>query len=404
MSSKIYDVRNYSIQELEEMLTLPSNYTSDIIEIKQSKFKDKMLNNGNVSEEVKGQVLRFVDDAKRILENKANGVAPVNNPYILYKPEKWTMLEQAKEKKYSHSKKYLNIDSRFRANYNSTLSSNFNVKLPFKINNINEIELVSVEMPTTFYAISQEYGNDFFFVEVDSKEVGYTKYIIQIPEGNYDSKGFMEALNNISYKRIYHTNDHLDTYKQGTYNSLKFELTNDNNGTGTSKVKVTIVRDSIIEIVSTKLIFNQDINENVVNSNPLGKKLGWCIGFRKETYLLTGYTDIIPEGILNVTGPKYIFLVVDDHNNNNGNSNAFMNSYNSISLNQNIIARIPLTLFSVGFQIINKTNFNATPRKYSNPIHTDEFTFQLLDEYGGPLFLNNMDYSCCLALDIVHEI
>ena len=411
MSSKIYDVRNYSIQELEEMLTLPSNYTSDIIEIKQSKFKDKMLNNGNVSEEVKGQVLRFVDDAKRILENKANGVTPINNPYILneYKPEKWTILEQAKEKQYSHSKKYLNIDSRFRTNYNSTLSTNFNVKLPFKINNINEIELVSVEMPTTFYAISKDYGNDFFYVEVNSEKESYMKYIVQIPEGNYDSKGFIEALNNHSYKtKIYKTTDISGIYDAEIYKSLKFEFTNDNNGTGTSKVKLTIkpqVSDiNKNKIINTKIIFNEDINENVVNTNPLGKKLGWYIGFRKETYLLEGYTHIIPEGILNVTGPKYIFLVVDDHNNNNGNSNAFMNVYNSISLNQNIIARIPLTLFSVGFQIINSTNFNATPRKYSNPIHTDEFTFQLLDEYGGPLSLNNMDYSCCLALDIVHEI
>lgn len=403
----IYDVQNYSISELEEMLTLPPNYTSDIIEIKQAKFKDKMLNSEHINEEIKGQVLRFVDNARRILENKVQNQNPfLSNQYPFY--EKWNKeKEKEKESKITHSKKYLNIDSRFRSNYNSTFSSNFNVKLPFKINNINEIELVSVEMPTTFYAISKEYGNDFFFVEVESTEINL-KYMIQIPEGNYDSKGFIDALNNRTYKTTRRISQNLLTdYTTDIFKSLHFELTNDNNGTGTSKVKVSIVSqessDNLNRIIQTKLIFNEDVNENIVNSNPLGKKLGWIIGFRKESYILNEYTHIIPEGILNVTGPKYIFLVVDDHNNNNGNSNAFMNSYNSISLNQNILARIPLTLFSVGFQIVNSTNFNATPRKYANPINTDEFTFQLLDEYGTPLFLNNMDYSCCLALNIIHE-
>ena len=402
----IYNANDYTLQELEEMFGLPSNYDVYMIDLQLSKFNNKIMGNDAVSEETKVNVLQFLDEARKILVHKQ---IPFSSPSSMVIPT-------PPQKTYRSVKKYLNIDSRFRDHYYSTTSGKFNIKLPFKINHIKEIELASIELPTTFYAITSSYGNDFFSIEISSVSTSmYLKCILQIPPGNYDSKGFLDAINSSTYKQTITSSlrgfnllsPNLTEDIDAIYNCIEFTLLNDNNGTGTSQIQA-MVSDTLFSShssdVQVRLIFEEDVRGNI-SSTALGLKLGWSMGYRNNEYILSSSSPIaISEGILNVTGPKYLFFVLEDHNNNNNNqSDAFMNAYNSISLNRNILARIPLTLFSIGFQIANKTNFTATPREYTYPITTDEFTLQLLDEYGRQLELNNMNYSCCIALTLRYD-
>jgi hypothetical protein len=406
----IYNAHDYTVSELEEMLNLPTNYNVHMIDLRLSEFNNKIMGNDAVSEETKVNVLQFLDEARKILLLKQQQQPPLSlssssSPFAPQITPRYRFL-----------KKYLNIDSRFRDQYYSTTSGKFNVKLPFKINNIKDIELASIEMPTTFYAVSSSYGNDFFSIEISSVTSSlFVKCVLQIPSGNYDSKGFLDAINSSSNKQtitrslrgLNLLSPNLTDDINAIYNSIQFTLLNDNNGTGTSQILVTLSETLLTtysQDVNVKLIFDEDIQGNIT-STALGLKLGWSLGFRRDEYLMSSsFMSITSEGILNVTGPKYLFFVLEDHNNNNNNqSDTFMNAYNSISLNRNILARIPLTLFSIGFQIANKTNFTATPREYTNPITTDEFTLQLLDEYGRQLELNNMNYSCCIALTLRYE-
>ena len=88
--------------------------------------------------------------------------------------------------------KYINIDTRFRENYYTTLASNFHVNLPLKLSKVVSLQLSAIELPNTFYVISQIYGNNFFVLEIVDEE----PLIVTIPDGNYDYIGLQNFINN----------------------------------------------------------------------------------------------------------------------------------------------------------------------------------------------------------------
>jgi hypothetical protein len=101
-----------------------------------------------------------------------------------------------------------------------------------------------------------------------------------------------------------------------------------------------------------------------------------------------------------VNGSRYLFLVVDDYN-NNVNQN-FYSAFNSSVLNKNILARISLQ--ETTFNVLKLDGLTTTPREYFGPVNITGMNIQLLDEYGRIINLNNMDFSFCLNLTTVYDI
>ena len=106
--------------------------------------------------------------------------------------------------------------------------------------------------------------------------------------------------------------------------------------------------------------------------------------------------------MIDVYGPKYVFLVVDDHN--NSVNNGFFSAFNSSSLNKNILARISLQKNKFNVLDYNNLNVFTTPREYFGPVNIQNFTVQLLDEYGRIVDLNNMDFSFSLIFTTVYDV
>ena len=108
------------------------------------------------------------------------------------------------------------------------------------------------------------------------------------------------------------------------------------------------------------------------------------------------------EGVINLLGPRYIYLVIDDFN--NSVSDGFYGAFTSSILNKNILARISLQ--GSVFNFISQNNFNliTTPRQYFGPVDIQKLQVQLLDEYGRILDLNNMDYSFCLSFQTIYDL
>jgi len=129
-------------------------------------------------------------------------------------------------------------------------------------------------------------------------------------------------------------------------------------------------------------------------------KFGWILGFRNGLYV--NNTTYVSEGLLSLTGPRYVYLVVDDYNNNV--NDGFYSAFNSSVLNKNILARISLQsgIFNVFSQ--NNLSIITSPRRYYGPVNIQKVTIQLLDEYGRILDLNNMDYSFCLTFQSIYDI
>jgi hypothetical protein len=148
------------------------------------------------------------------------------------------------------------------------------------------------------------------------------------------------------------------------------------------------------------LNFQADRFGNDDRNTPLPLKFGWILGFRNGIYI--NNLNYVTEGLLDLTGSKYLYLVIDDYNNSVNNS--FYSAFNSSILNKNILARISLQANT--FNILQQNNLNilTTPREYFGPVNIQTMNIQLLDEYGRVVDLNNMDFSFCLTLTTVYDL
>ena len=165
---------------------------------------------------------------------------------------------------------------------------------------------------------------------------------------------------------------------------------------------------------------------NEVSTHPLPLGFGWILGFRFPLY--TSYNKLtdpftspelggstagasdelakrgctyLSEGFFECHGPRYLFLVVDDFN-NNVNTNMF-SAFNSSILSKNILARISVkgTVFSILSD--DSKHITSTVREYFGPVNIEKLRIQLLDEYGRVLEMNNMDFSMALNIKSVYD-
>ena len=188
------------------------------------------------------------------------------------------------------------------------------------------------------------------------------------------------------------------------FNNVSFaiNLTNGNTGSGQVLVGVhpTPLPSPAFPITSIELNFQADIYGNPDQSTPLPLKIGWLLGFRNGIYV--NNLNYVSESVVDITGPRYFFLVVDDYN--NSVNNGFYSAFNSSMLNKNILARISLQATPFNILEQNSLNLITTPREYFGPVNIQNLTIQLLDEYGRIVDLNNMDFSFCMTLTSAYDI
>jgi hypothetical protein len=413
------NIDNYTKQELASLFELPPNYDDSILEIKESKLRENIMKNTEINKDTQIKTVNFLVKAKTIL---LNNYKQDKNPELQQKildfyntsyELKSTKLEDQEEhmvqvrpdKPYLSSypseffpgvinplkkrtiKKNLNIDTRFRENYFSSPSTNFNFALPIDFDNVLQMQLTSLELPTTYYNVSKQYGNNFFSITVTTSS-GTSTTVVTIPDGNYNYDGIVNIINTQL------------TNLGAPFNEVVF-LLNINNNSGSGQMMVGIKPPpNITTITSLSLNFQADRFGIDDRSTPLPLKFGWTLGFRNGIY--ENNLNYVSEGIVDVTGPRYIYLVVDDHNNNV--NNGFYSAFNSSLLNNNILARISLQSRFFDVQITNNLNIVTTPREYFGPVNIKNINIQLLDEYGRVLDINNMDYSFCLTLITAYDI
>ena len=410
------NIDNYTRAELIEMFDLPTQFDKGIVEIKEVKMRENLFKHAQISKDTKIQTMNFLTKAKNIILNEAAS-KPLqqkiqdfyNTSYQLKSSELKDpdehMVQVRPEKPYLSSfpseffpgvinpikkrtiKKALNVDSRFRDNYYASASSNFNINLPLNIDNVLQMQLNAIELPTTYYAVSKQYGNNFFTITVALTDNTVSTTVIQIPSGNYTATTIMDIIN---------TQLNL---AGAPFSYVSFIVNLTGTDTGTAQTMVGLVAGSSA-VAYIELNFQADRNGLEDRHTPLPLKFGWTLGFRNGIY--TGNLNYVSEGVVNLTGPRYLYLVVDDYNNNVNNS--FYSAFNSSILNKNILARISLQAGT--FSVLEQNNLGivTTPREYFGPINLQTMNIQLLDEYGRIVDLNNMDFSFCLTLVTVYDL
>jgi hypothetical protein len=415
------NIDNYTREELIEMFELPEHFDKNIVEIKEAKLRDSIIHNKQIKKDTQIQTINFLTKAKNIILNKQNQQLSLPQEYIYnidfeLKQSKIDdkdehMVQIRNDVPYTISypneflsgvinplkkrtiRKHLNIDTRFRDNYYVNSSTNFNLSLPTNFNNVVQMQLTSIELPTTFYTISKHYDNNYFTIKINFSDETSVSKIINIPDGNYTQQTIMDIINtqlSLSYEPF-------------SYVSFIINLSGIHTGSAQTLVglnKTYPTPEPSPSVTSFELNFQYDKFGIDDRNTPLPLKLGWILGFRNGAYV--GNLNYVSEGVVDTTGPKYLFLVVDDYN--NSVNNGFFSAFNSSVLNKNILSRISLQ--ANPFNVLEQNNLNiiSTTREYFGPININNLNIQLLDEYGRIVDLNYMDYSFCLTLVTVYDI
>ena len=164
------DIGDYSKHELEEVLSLNYPYSSSDILEKKKALHDKLLNDSNLGNEFKAKVGGFLDSlSERLIDNISEGIkeSRPDNPATFSQLGENKMIENDNHMlikdpytegaysaspesgrivggygappgilnpiKYKTIKKALNIDTRFRDNYFSTISTDIHITLPLSL-------------------------------------------------------------------------------------------------------------------------------------------------------------------------------------------------------------------------------------------------------------------------------
>ena len=418
------NVFSYDIDELEDLLSLEKPYSKDHLHQSCDALREKLFSDKSQTENDKAALNGFLKQVKIKLNRNCENLPEISEQLIIpnvnemlvtpdvsvlnpdeYREDEFVPTYPAENAakninplKKRLIRKTLNIDTRFRDNYYTTESTDLMLNLPTVIKNVISMRLCGFELPPCpIYTVDKKYGNNFFHITIDATTATPTWHPITIGDGNYNIEEMVQAINN----------------QIAANATLNGKVDADINKP-TCKIIFNFPDNSLVP-QDCGLAFNLDRNiqytaPNIVKNNnvSLQWKLGWILGFTIAEYRmsaggLAGSGVFIGEAPYDGAGSKYLYLVVDDFNNNV--NNYFVGAFNSSILNQNILARLPqYTRNDEANQQSDAINeMTIAERNYFGPIHIQKLKIQLIDEFGRVVSLNNRDYSIALEFNCIYN-
>jgi len=373
---------NYYVDEIKKINSFDKHNTTNIIEyiIEKKEKTGKIEKTRKIEKiEIKDNLNYFTNEVNYNVNSRPlTNLNDKNNTNVIINsfPNSLAPGELNSIKRITLSQN-LNLNSCFRNNYYTSYSTDFQYLIPCEIKNVVSLRLASIEIPNAWYLFSSKQGNNHFKIIINDNGV-ITKYNIIIAEGNYDYETLQLFLNtNYFYESSLDNGLKYIKFSIDTYNfKTKFEVTNCPSN------------------FSFSLLFCEDSNENIMNT------AGWILGFRLTNYLdISDY--IWSEGLFDGSGDRYIYFILNDYQYNNNSTNIV--GFDKSSMEENILAKIPMVNGKLSFIISENNNPLTKIRKYNGPINLKKIHVKVLDKYGNIIDLNNMDFSFTLELETLYE-
>lgn len=361
----------YNLTELENLLGLETPYTIEELDVKKNSLRDKIVKMPDIESNKRKNILIFLDNiVKRLLENLTQtNILPRNNG------ENNPILKNVNPD-IKYVTKLVNVDSLFRNDYYNTKSSDFTFMLPDKINKVIKMSISNIQLPLTSYSISSHLKNNQFKISYNGQE-----FTCKLPDGNYSTQ-FKDNAASIEV----------------TINEL---IKNSGIPDISTNVKFSVDKISGKSVFTCENSGDLSVDFTMDDTlNPLSFKLGWLLGFRAGKY--TG-PAVVSEGLCHISGSKYVFLGIDDYQNNG--SNNFIANFNESTLPSNIITRLNIDhakeengVYTSSLEQDLNINIYTNTREYFGPVDIQKLTFTLYDQFGRVIDLNYMDWSIVLSL------
>ena len=205
------------------------------------------------------------------------------------------------------------LDSQFRqTSAPSETSTDYMLDLSEPLLNVLSLRLYSIQIPYTWYTIDTMYGNTCLWITfVDDISVA-----VNIEPGNYSGTEFILALTTAFTNAGFVFTNTVPIIYSSTNGKITLNLfggTYNNN-------------NNIINITETTIITFFDFTNqlkcktNCVQTLAINQTLGWIMGFRLPFINVLASPGNTGEAIMDLYGPKYFILVIDDLNQNHINS------------------------------------------------------------------------------------
>ena len=285
------------------------------------------------------------------------------------------------------------MNTLFREDYTSTMSTDFNIVLPAYFKNVLSLRLSSLQLPNVMYNISAANGNNTMYIEVDN---GGPNGVVTMPDGNYDINSFITVLQTQLNTQLSTTNFSV-TYDQYTQ---KITITYSDPPLNPNFAMVFYVPIPKYDKYKDLHKPDNDYRKNeCVDISQIYKGFGWFMGYRKAEY--SGATSYTTEAVYSSSPYEYIYFTLNDYN--MSQSQNIFGMFSKSILGDNILAIIPVTSTSFNICFDNGVNLLEKKREYYGPVNIQRLKIQLLNQYGEILCLNNMDFSFSLEFEIGYD-
>lgn len=470
------DINNYTHDDLENFFKIKNkDYNVADIELKETTIRETLLNSGHVDKKFKNKLMDFLKKGKEKLmiakmtisrevfnhttipknqqlfstdypSSKESALASRHHE-VVKRPDTQFLHVQASDYlpgelnplKTRVISKCLTVDTRFRDNFYTTSSSDFQFQMPIKLHKVVSMQLSSFEIPVSFYGISSSYGNNFLFISVMVNVIKYANLInntqnavpiisiipkssneyttrisptfvemvkiITVPDGNYNSQDLIDTINGLVCQKQ-ELNPNSALYPDSPFSYIQFYLDVTNSGSGTGKVSINTSGLYAYVIDSLHLDFTRDINGKVDNSS-VSSKIGWNLGYTKQKYDInqdpeTKLITINADTIIEPATVRYIYLAIDDFN--NSVNDLFITAFNNSLMSPNVLARISIKGSYFSLLMENDLSVVTEPRIYFGPVDLQRIKVQLYDDFGRILDMNGANFSFCLILKLLHDL
>jgi hypothetical protein len=285
------------------------------------------------------------------------------------------------------------MNTLFREDYTSTMSTDFNIVLPAYFKNVMSLRLSSLQLPNVMYNISAANGNNTLYIQVDN---GGPNGVVTMPDGNYDINNFITVLQTQLNTQLSTTNFSV-TYDQYTQ---KITITYSDPPLNPNFAMVFYVPIPKYDKYKDLHKPDNDYRKNeCVDISQIYKGFGWFMGYRKAEY--SGATSYTTEAVYSSSPYEYIYFTLNDYN--MSQSQNIFGMFSKSILGDNILAIIPVTSNSFNICFDNGVNLLEKKREYYGPVNIQRLKIQLLNQYGEILCLNNMDFSFSLEFEIGYD-
>jgi hypothetical protein len=386
---EIFDILHIDVKSLENTdLTYEFLYTK--LQTKIAKLRSIDINETSEISENKAQLVDFFYQCfiklNKLVEDKQKNILIVQDDHNIIKHA-----ETKKEEYYPVNvksglinpltiktlKKVINIDTRFRDNYENSSSTDFVINLPTAFKKVLSLQVINYQLPYAIYSISKKTGSHSFYVDSS---------LIEINDGAYDENSLVREINS-----------KLPSDISLVYNSLngKFTFTSLNNNVFSLNFNYTE---------------NDTMNYNLatnIDKNQL--TLGWIMGFRNNRIIKNGKQTFIKyEGSKSYVSEycydgglsnKYYLLSVNDYQNNHNNVFISAFKYQTLTDNNILCKMTNLKEHDYGSKAI------LYPKRiYFGPTNINKLHIKIYDEYGRILDVNNGDLSIELECEILYDL